>query len=371
MNKKRNLWILIGLVILSAVVVSGFVLMQPSAEDILVQMLENDQTITDGHAVVAVDVDSIEQDASGTLEIWAARGEENEAEKHHGAFRVEVLEATDEKAQGAVIVSDGEMLWAYSPSENKVFVGTLEEAKTFMEENELMFAEFSQMVEGREGKHKEGSGEEANYEHPESAQEAVEKLQEYVNISKSGTETIAGETANLLKLEPIAEQMPSEYAAIGGLFNMWIGIDSHIPLAVSYTGGSIGEASIIILEFEVNAGVDETLFTFEIPPGAELVTFAELKPESLTLEEAGAAAQFELLVPTETPSEATLVDILEVQGTLVQRYTLLEEVHSLLPRASLAKVPPKCPRHPAKASPLKFVVQAVISSNPKQAIRYC
>ena len=35
MNRKRNLWIFIGIVILAAALVSGFVLMQPSAEDIL------------------------------------------------------------------------------------------------------------------------------------------------------------------------------------------------------------------------------------------------------------------------------------------------------------------------------------------------
>jgi len=42
------------------------------------------------------------------------------------------------------------------------------------------------------------------------------------------------------------------------------------------------------------------------------------------LEEAGEAAQFELLTPAETPAGATLVDIVEVRGALVQRYTLPE-----------------------------------------------
>ncbi|MGB5843735.1 MAG: DUF4367 domain-containing protein, partial [Anaerolineales bacterium] len=66
------------------------------------------------------------------------------------------------------------------------------------------------------------------------------------------------------------------------------------------------------------------LFTFEVPEDAELVTFADLEPQSLTLEEAGETAEFEFLTPTETPPGATLVDILEVRGTLVQRYTLPE-----------------------------------------------
>ena len=69
MNRKRNPWIFIGIMILVTALVSGFLLMQPSAEDILVQTLETVKTITDGHAVVAIDVDTIEQDASGNVEV--------------------------------------------------------------------------------------------------------------------------------------------------------------------------------------------------------------------------------------------------------------------------------------------------------------
>ena len=133
MNKKRNQRIFLGIMILAAALVSGFLLMQPSAEDILVQMIENAKTITDGHAVLAIDVDTNEQKASGTVEVWARRGEDGP-----GAFRVEVLDASEGKFQGVIIVSDGETLWAYSPSENKVFVGTPEEALAIMEKNEFM-----------------------------------------------------------------------------------------------------------------------------------------------------------------------------------------------------------------------------------------
>ncbi len=324
MNRKRNLWIFIGVVILAAALVSGFILMQPSAQDILVQTLETAKTITDGHAIVAVDVDTIEKDASGTVEIWAVRGEESgDGEHNHGAFRVEVLEANQEKAQGAVIVSDGETLWAYSPSENKVFVGTPEEAQAMMAENEYMAAEFGdfhERHEGEEGDHLE----DGDYDHPENAEEAVAKLMEYFNVSKSGSETLAGETANQLKLEPIPDQMPDEYIAVGGLINLWVGQDSGVPLAVSYTGGSMGEFSATVLEFDLNTGLDDSLFTFEIPAGAEIVTFADLEPQSLTLDEAIASATFEFLTPAETPEGATLVDIQEVRGAIVQRYTLPE-----------------------------------------------
>jgi outer membrane lipoprotein-sorting protein len=308
MKRRRVLWIFIGIVIFVAALVSGFVLTQASAEDILVQALETAETITEGHAVVDIEVDTMEKDSSSTIEVWAKRGEDNQ-----GAFRVEVLQASEEKAQGAVIVSDGETLWAHSPMENKVFVGTPEEAQVMIEEYDLMDGKFGQWQQGEDVQH----------EHPENAEEAVDKLQEYFDISNSGSETVAGETANQIELEPIPEQMPSEYAAVGGIINLWIGEDSNLPLAVAYTGGSMGEFTASVLEFDLNP-VDDSLFTFEIPAGAEVLTIADLEPQSLTLEEAGQTAEFTFLTPADTPPGATLVDILDVRGALVQRYTLPE-----------------------------------------------
>jgi outer membrane lipoprotein-sorting protein len=317
MNRKRNLWIFIGVVIFAAALVSGFILMQPSAQDILVQTIETTKTIQDGHAIVAIGLETIEEDTSGTIEIWAVKGEDSDGQYQHGAIRVEVLDTNQEKAQGAMVVSDGETLWAYSPAENKVFMGTPEEAQAFLSENESIMAEFGKVHENYEGR-------ESEYERPENAEEAVTKLLEYFNVSKSGSEMTAGETTNQLTLEPIAEQMPEEYIAIGGVLNLWVGQDSSLPLAISYTGGSMGEFSARILEYQVNTGIDDALFTFEIPANTEVVTFADLQPQSLTLEEATANSEFDLLTPTDLPEEATLVDIQDVRGTIVQRYTLPE-----------------------------------------------
>jgi hypothetical protein len=84
----------------------------------------------------------------------------------------------------------------------------------------------------------------------------------------------------------------------------------------------MGEISITVLEYELNTGLADTIFQFDIPAGAEIVKFEDLEPQSLTLEEAGESAEFEFLTPAET--DATLVDIFDVRGILVQRYTLPE-----------------------------------------------
>jgi outer membrane lipoprotein-sorting protein len=301
MKKRRNILLVIGGIVLLAAVVSGFVLLQPSVEDILVQTLESVEMIEDAHAVVTVNFDTVEEKGSATVEVWGRKSEDGP-----GAFRLEVLEASEEKAQGAVVVSDGENLWAYSPLENKVFVGTAEEAKELMADREPMHGDFDP----------------ADHEHPESAEEAVQMLLEYFTAEKSGTELVADQSAHLLKLEPIPDQMPAEYIAVGGYLNLWIDENRMLPLAVEYTGGSFGQINVTVTNLEINQGVDEARFTFEVPADAEVVRLADLAPQSLSLAEAQSAAEFELLTPAETPAGATLVDVLEVRGAIVQRYTL-------------------------------------------------
>lgn len=165
MNKKRNFWLLAGSVILIAALVSAFVVMQPSAKDILTQTLETSKTIADAHAVIDVSLDTPEEKASATVEVWGRHEEDGP-----GAFRLEVLETDKEEAVGAVVVSDGETVWAYSPAKGKVFVGTVDEAKAAMEEKQPMRDEFDM----------------EEFDHPENAEEAVDKLLEYFEASRTG-----------------------------------------------------------------------------------------------------------------------------------------------------------------------------------------
>ena len=303
MNKKRNIWLIAGAVILLAALVSAFVIMQPSAKDILTQTLETLKTVENAHAVIAINADTPEEKVSATVEVWGVHAEDSP-----GAFRLEVLETDKEEAVGAVIVSDGETVWAYSPAKGTVFTGTAEEAKAALEEKQPMHGEFDM----------------EEFDHPENAEEAVEKLLEYFEAERTGTETVADANAYQLELKPIPEQMPAEYMAVGGLLNLWIDQSRSVPLAATYTGGSMGEVSITVLELEINQSVDEALFSFEIPDGVEVVGFADLKPESISLDEAVASAEFEVLTPDVTPEGATLVDVLNVKGLIVQQYTLPE-----------------------------------------------
>lgn len=301
MNNKRSIWIMIGVVVFIAALASGFILMQPTAEEILTQTIETMKTIDSAHAVVDIQADTPEHDVSASVEVWGRHNDEGP-----GAFRLQVLDTSERKAVDAVVVSDGETLWAYSPSEGKVLVGTAEEAKNILEERESEYRDFDK----------------SDFEKPENAEQAVQLLLEYFIVDKLGTELVVNESAQLLKLEPIPDQMPAEYAAVGGFVQLWIDQARNVPLAFEYTGGSFGEVSVTVSDLELNPDLEDALFTFEIPPDAEVLNFADLAPKSLSLEEAAASAEFEFLTPGETPQGATLVDVLEVRGTIVQRYTL-------------------------------------------------
>lgn len=301
MNNRRNLLLVVGAVVLIAVLVSGFVLMQPTAEDILIQTLETMETIDNAHGVVEINVDTVDKDEWATIEFWGRRGEDSP-----GAFRLVVLESSNEKFIDGTVVSDGENLWAYSPSEKKVYVGTVEEAIQIMADKR---AEMEQFDKGE-------------FDHPENAREAVDLLQEYFEIALSNTEFVADTAAQLLILNPIPEQMPAEYAAVGGQVNLWIDEVRNLPLAVELNGSSLGKGRITVKDLVINSDLDDGLFKFEPQEGVDIVTLADLEPKSTTLADATASAEFELLTPSETPDGATLVDVLEVNGAIVQRFTL-------------------------------------------------
>lgn len=301
MDKLKNNRFIIAGVTLLIVILAAVLILQPSAKDILQKTLETSKTINSGHFIADLEFTTPEQNGVGKIELWAQHDEGT------GMFRMEVLESSREEANGAVIVSDGETLWAYSPDQNKVYTGTLEEAKAAFEENQSHLEDFDYSID--------------DFEHPEDAEEAIEMLFKYVDAKKAGTETIANSSAYQIELRPIPEKMPAEYTVVGGIINLWIDKSRSIPLALSYTAGAMGEISIIAIEAEINQAIDKSMFSFDIPVGAEIIQLVDLIPESLSIEDAIDSSEFELLLLEDLPEGATLVDVISIQGVIVQRYT--------------------------------------------------
>jgi len=303
MQNKKLLIGSIVLLLLASLGLAAFA-MQPTAEDLLVQAMETMQTVTDGHTVATFNVSTPNMSASGTVEMWGklAVGPNGEP-----AFRAEVLDATDNAMVGTTAVTDGYNFWLWNPQENKVLVGNADEAAAYITEQMA-----NQQFEADPNfNHDE-------MDHPETPEEAVAKLLEYFTAERITDAQIGSSNAHGLRLIPIPEQMPDEVRAAGGFLKVYVRPEDGAPLSVEYAEGAMGSGSATATTLELNQGVDDSLFTFVIPEGAEVVRLADLKPQELTAEQ---TANLDALSPAALPADATFVGATEIRGAVVQRYT--------------------------------------------------
>ena len=319
---KRKSILFITILVLISVGLAAFAL-QPSAADLLSQSMETLHTVTDGHAIVEFEVTTPEQSGSGKVEVW---GMLDAGPNGEPAFRVEVLETSLDMGAGVTAVADGSNFWLYNPDENKVLVGTYEEAATMLMEKASEHDFEGGMPHEFGGEFDPGAMDSTMGEHPQTPEEAVAKLLEYFNAERVGltSEDVAGVGAYQVRLIPIPEQMPEEVRAVGGLINVWIAAENNAPLAAEYTGGNMGSGRVGATTLEFNQGVDPAVFTFDIPADAEVKTLAEMvaEMEGKMAEMEETAVAFEPLSPTDLPADAHLVETTSVRGTAVQRYSL-------------------------------------------------
>jgi hypothetical protein len=302
----RNRKVLVGAIILLLVASLGMAAfaLQPTAEDLLVQAMETMQTVTDGHAIATFTATTPEMSATGTMEMW---GKLDMGPNGEPAFRVEVLEANKPEMVGVTAVTDGYNFWLWQPQENKVLIGNADEAAAIIAEQ----------MAGREFEVDPDYNRD-EMAHPETPEEAVAKLLEYFTAERITDQPIGDTNAHGLRLVPIPEQMPDEVRAAGGFLRVYTRPADGAPLAVEYAEGAMGSGSAQATLLELNQGVDDSLFTFVIPEGAEVVRLEDLKPEELTAEE---TADLNALSPATLPADATFVGATEIRGAIVQRYT--------------------------------------------------
>lgn len=315
MTKNRRTLIIVTLILILASVGLVAFAMQPSARTLLIESLELSETVTDGHAVASFEFDAQGETGNGTVEVW---GKLEAGPNGEPAFRVEVLEASLGEFVGVTAVSDGTTLWLYHPEQNKVLTGTIEEAAQKMAE----------YLEGKEFDHPEHEWDEEalnEEEIPENAEEAVDKLLQYVTAERSGGENINGSNALIIRLVPKPEEMPEEVRLAGGYVNLFLRSSDRALMGAELAESSAGYAKAMATTLEINQGIADSVFTFDIPAGAEVIQIADLDlPEaaSVSAEEAAAAAEFDLLSPTALPDEAVLVDTAVIRGAVVQQYSL-------------------------------------------------
>jgi hypothetical protein len=122
------------------------------------------------------------------------------------------------------------------------------------------------------------------------------------------------------KLEFTPKEGDESVLPAGSTGTLWVDQQRWVVLQAHFVGEVFGEAWVRVRSFELNTGLADALFQFEIPEGAEVIEIEHLQPIPLTLDEARVQADFSLLVPAYVPEGVTLVDVFTLDGVFILRY---------------------------------------------------
>jgi hypothetical protein len=188
-------------------------------------------------------------------------------------------------------VSDGKQLWLYYPSQNTVWTGTIDQLKQLQ-----------------------------NGQAPalDSPQALVQQLLSLTTVTLVGTESVQGHSAYKLQFAPKAGQAPQ--AAMGATGLLWIDQSSSLPLQASINAGSMGQGTVAVPTLQLNTGIPDDRFHFQIPPGAKTASIQDRLPQHTTLGDAQKTAGFPILQPSFLPQKSALVDVLKIGTAIVLRY---------------------------------------------------
>jgi outer membrane lipoprotein-sorting protein len=300
---KKGTWLAVGLLAALALLLAGCG-QRITAEEIVAHVQETVANTQDAHAVVSASVNAQGIEMSATAEVW---------EKSPSKLRAEVLDSSQAEYDGTVLVTDGRQAWYYNPAQNTVMAGPVDEVETPLPQ---------QMI-----------GE---------MQDLIQAVLDASNVELAGEETVAGHEAYKLILTP-KEGEGDEEATIfpgNGTATLWVDKEQWFVLKATYEAGSFGQGSMEVQSFELNPGLSDDLFTFDVPEGATVVDVESQQPVPLTLEEARAQAEFPLLVPAYVPGRATLVEVFKTGGSIILRYDHSPDVSFALVQGPDPSAPP-------------------------------
>jgi outer membrane lipoprotein-sorting protein len=277
MNKR---WF-IGLSVLVVIaLLLGGCQRQPTAEEIVAKLQEVEASTEDAHAVLEIGAKGEGMDEELLVEVW---------EKKPNKFRAEVLEANDPELAGAISVTNGQQFWAYQPSQNEVVVGEV------------------------------GPDEPSSFQGViRDTGDMIRQALDATDVKLAGEEDVAGVATYKLELTPM--EGDETFLPAGSKATLWVDQERWVVLQAHFSGGIAGEGQMRVRSFELNTGLADDLFLFEIPEGAKVTKAEDKQPKHLTLDEARAQADFTLLVPTYVPEGVTLIDVLTVDGAFILHY---------------------------------------------------
>jgi outer membrane lipoprotein-sorting protein len=273
-----------------------------TAEEIITKVQETVANTTDAYAVVTANVDVQGIEISATAKIW---------EKSPNKLRAEVLETSDARFLGTIMVSDGQQAWLYEPARNVVQVGSTAEIEMPLPQEMLT-----------------------------ELQEAIQQVLDASDAELAGEEVVAGRDAYNLTLSPREDATQSIFPG-DGTATLWVDKEQWFVLKATYEASSLGTGTMEVQSFELNPGLEDGLFRFDVPEGATVIDVQAQEPQPLTLEEAQAQAGFPLLLPAYVPQDATLIEVYKTGESIILRYDHSTQVaFAVVQGPELAAPPP-------------------------------
>ena len=200
--------------------------------------------------------------------------------KQPDKLRAEVLEAASVEFRGMTLVSDGAQAWLYNASRREVTVGEPEAIKLPL------------------------------------VQDVMESVDELIRTADAGQIELLG-TEKISTGETYKLEMPHPD---GGQALLWISKEYWVPLKVEYTSQTLGKGTLTARSLELNTGLSDSFFVFDVPADAKVTQTAGVKSQALTLDEAKARAGFPLLVPAYLPQGVTLTKVFQLGEAIALYY---------------------------------------------------
>ncbi|MBN2487453.1 MAG: DUF4367 domain-containing protein [Methanosarcinaceae archaeon] len=167
---------------------------------------------------------------------------------------------------GGISVFDGETMWIYDPNQNTVMTMDMPE------------------IAGQD---------EMDY------QKLINTILDESDFSVIGFEEFEGRTAYIIEMK---SKDDTELGLFGNI-EVWIDKETWMPLKMEMKDGDGNPIySAEYRNFQINTGIPDEEFKFEIPEGAEIRTMDEfVLPERTTLKDVQEKTAFDILVPSNLP----------------------------------------------------------------------
>jgi outer membrane lipoprotein-sorting protein len=255
----------------------------PTAEEIVAKLQEVEASTNDAHAVLDIKIQGQGVDEELAVEVW---------EKKPDKFRAEVLESSDPDYLEAVTVTDGQQVWMYQPSQNEVVVGEVGADEPSSPRDIIQFVD-----------------------------EVIQRALDTSQTKLVGEEEVAGKATYKLELTPTDDE--ETLLPAGSTATLWVDKEDWIVLRAEIVGDVVGVGEMNVRSLDLNPGLEDSLFQFEIPEGVQVTDLEDKRPVPITLDDAharAAEAGFPLLLPDDVPEGVTLIDVLAIDEAIILHY---------------------------------------------------